>query len=211
MTMTRRLTVALAGVVALGLTVAAQNRRIASPAGVSATEIGGKHDQRQGYVGGKWIEVQYGRPIKRGRNLFGPTDYADALKDGAPVWRAGANVSTRLVTEMPLAIGGKTLPPGTYTMFIDLKGNAWTLIVSTWPAQTTYDERNKQALWGAYDYTPDRDVVRVPMKVDALPYAYDQLSWEFLDMTDAGGRLAIFWDRKMASVPFSLGVTGLGR
>jgi hypothetical protein len=189
----------------LGGGVHAQSRRIASPAGASATEIHGKHDQREGYVGGKWIEVQYGRPIKRGRDLFGPADFADALNDGAPIWRAGANVSTRLISEVPLVIGGKTLAPGTYTMFIDLKRSGWTLIVSTWPAQTTYDEKNKQALWGAYDYTPDRDVVRVPMKLETLPYSLDQLAWEFLDMSDAGGRLAIFWDKKLASVPFRIG------
>lgn len=203
--MTRTLTVALAGIVVLGAIAAAQSKRIASPAGSSATQVGGKHDEREGYVGGRWIEVQYGRPIKRGRNLFGPADYAEALNDGAPVWRAGANVSTRLISEMPLVIGGKTLSPGTYTVFIDLRANVWTLIISTWPAQTTYDDKNKRALWGAYDYTPDRDVVRVPMKLETLPHAHDQLSWEFLDMSDAGGRLAIFWDKRMASVPFRIG------
>ncbi|PYR30617.1 MAG: hypothetical protein DMF89_17925 [Acidobacteria bacterium] len=199
------ITMASVAVAALGVVVGAQNRRPASPVGSSATEVGGKFSEREGYVGGKWIEVQYGRPIRRGRNLFGPADYAEALKDGAPVWRAGANVSTRLMTEVPLAIGGKTVAPGTYTLFIDLKGAAWTFIVSTWPAQTTYDDKNKQALWGAYEYTPDRDVVRTPMKVETLPFVHEQLSWEFLDMSDAGGRLALFWDKKMASVAFRIG------
>src|SRR6516225_4559285 len=120
--MTKVFTAACVAITVLGAMVGAQNRRPASPAGSSATQVGGKHDQREGYVGGKWIEVQYGRPIRRGRDLFGPADYAEALKDGAPVWRAGANVSTCLITEVPLAIGGKTVAPGTYTMFIDLKG-----------------------------------------------------------------------------------------
>jgi hypothetical protein len=47
-------------------------------------------------------------------------------------------------------------------------------------------------------------VVRVPMKVDKLPFAVDQLTWSFLDMTDAGGRLAIMWDDTVASVPFTV-------
>ena len=38
-----------------------------------------------------------------------------------PVWRAGANVSTRLKTEVPLTFGGKTVPPGEYSLFIDLE------------------------------------------------------------------------------------------
>ena len=44
----------------------------------------------------------------------------------------------------------------------------------------------------------------MPMRLDALPYSHDQLHWEFVDMTAKGGRLAIMWDRTMASVPFSV-------
>lgn len=184
--------------------LSAQPRRIASPAGASATEVLGRYDEREGYVGGKWLEVRYGRPIKRGRNLFGAADYAEALNDGAPVWRAGANVSTRLNIEVPIVLGGRTIPVGEYSLFIDLQPKAWTLIVSSWAAQTTYDEKNKSALFGAYDYTPDKDVVRVPMKRETLPYSFDQLSWQFLDMTDKGGKLALLWDREIASVSFEI-------
>src|SRR5687768_2274647 len=78
----------------------AQNtvRRIASPPGSSATQIGGVFDARTGFVNGRWIEIRYGRPLKRGRDLFGTADFVDFLNDGAPVWRAGANQSTRLIT-----------------------------------------------------------------------------------------------------------------
>jgi len=190
--------------VAMTATPLAQEPRLASPPGASATEVGGRYDEREGYVGGKWIEITFGRPIKRGRNLFGPADYAEALNDGAPVWRAGANVSTRLRTEVPLLIGGMTLSPGEYTMFIDLQPQGWSLIISKWAAQTRFDENNKNALFGAYDYTPDRDVVRVPMTRETLSHSHDQLAWEFLDMTDGGGRLAIMWDKELASVPFGI-------
>ena len=182
----------------------AQNRRVASPAGSSSTEVGGRYDERQGYVGGKWIEVRYGRPIKRGRDLFGPSDYAEFLNDGAPIWRAGANVSTRLNTEVAIVIGGKTIPPGEYSLFIDLQPNGWIFVVSSWPAQTSgYDVNNKQALFGAFDYTPDRDVVRTRMTRTKLPYSFDQLAWEFLDMNANGGRLAMIWDTQIAWVPFT--------
>jgi hypothetical protein len=189
----------------LAAAAAAQSRRVASPPGASAAEVVGRYNERDAYVGGKWIELRYGRPIKRGRDLFGPPDFAEALNDGAPVWRAGANVSTRLITELPLVIGGKRIAPGEYTLFIELKRNDWTLIVSSWPAQTTYDDKNKQALWGAYDYTPDRDVVRVPMRLETLPHSFEQLSWELLDISDTGGRLAVIWDHELASAPFTFG------
>ena len=186
----------------------AQSRRPASPTGASAVEIGSRMEPTASgepvYKRGKWIEVTYGRPIKRGRNLFGGSgsNYGKTVNPDAPVWRAGANVSTQLNTEVPLVINGKTIAPGTYTMFIDLKPNSWTLIVSTWKAQKDYDPNNKAEIWGAYDYTPDKDVVRAPMKLDTLPHSHEELSWEFLDMTDAGGVLAIMWDKTMASVSF---------
>jgi hypothetical protein len=77
-------------------------------------------------------------------------------------------------------------------------------VISDWPAQTTYDESNREALFGAFEYTPDRDVVRAPMRLETLPHAFDQLSWQFLDMSDRGGRLALLWDRTLASVPFKV-------
>ncbi len=183
-----------------------QERRILSPPGHSAVQVGGTFDPVQyGYLGGRWIDVYYGRPLKRGRDLFGPPDWAEMLNDGAPVWRAGANQSTRLVTEAPLVIGGTRVEPGEYTLFIDLSDEAWTFILSTWPAQETYDFENRDALFGAFEYTDDRDVLRTPMELETLPVAFDQLSWQFLDMTATGGRLALLWDTKMASVLFSAG------
>lgn len=184
----------------------AQDKRIPSPPGSSATQVGGTHNEREGYVGGRWIEITYGRPIKRGRDLFGPSDYPDFLGDGADVWRAGANVSTQLKNDVPIVIAGKTIPPGVYTVFIDLKvDDKWTLIISSWMAQTTYDEKNKAAIFGAYGYTPDKDVVRAAMQVEHATHSFDQLSWQFLDVTEQGGRLALIWDRKLASVPFTVG------
>ncbi|MCE2540191.1 MAG: DUF2911 domain-containing protein [Acidobacteria bacterium] len=183
----------------------AQERRILSPPGHSAVQVGGNFDPVQyGYLGGAWIDVYYGRPLKRGRDLFGPPDWADMLNDGAPVWRAGANQSTRLVTEAPLMIGGTRVEPGEYTLFIELSDDVWTFIVSTWPAQETYDYENRDALFGAFEYTDDRDVLRTRMELETLPVAFDQLSWQFLDMTATGGRLALIWDTRMASVAFTV-------
>jgi hypothetical protein len=199
-----RIAAAILGTAALGAVCVAQSRRVASPPGASATELGGRYTERQGYVGGKWIEIRYGRPIKRGRDLFGPADYAEALNDGAPVWRAGANVSTRLVTELPIVIGGTSVAPGEYTLFVDLQPRGWTLIVSRWPAQMAYDTSNKTALFGAFDYTPDKDVVRVPMKRETLAHSFDQFSWEFVDVSEKGGSLAVIWDNQMALAPFTV-------
>ena len=186
----------------------AQGAHIPSPVGVAATEIHGRYlsGPESPYQGGKWIEITYGRPMKRGRDLWGAgTNYGRMLNSGSPVWRAGANTSTRLHNELPLVINGKTVPAGEYTMFIELKPNAWTLIVSRWAAQKNESAKEPNTLWGSFGYTPDKDVVRAPMKLETLPHAVEQLTWEFLDVTDAGGLIAITWDKVMASVAFTTG------
>ena len=208
--MRAKLIAAAAVMVAGGTFVLAQGgSRPASPAGTGATQVGGayvKSARGSAYQGGKWIEISYGRPIKRGRDLWGSGEtYGKALNDNAPVWRAGANMTTRLRSEVPLVIAGTTVAPGEYSVFIDLKPDNWTLIVSNWPHQKAYDPKNTLELWGSIGYTPDKDVVRASMTLGTLPFSMDQLTWGFLDMTDAGGKLAIMWDKVVATVPFKIG------
>jgi hypothetical protein len=218
--MTARLIAGIVLFAATGALVFAQQpTKPMSPDGTAHAQVLGKWTKgerpaftlgREVYQGGKWIEITYGRPLQRGRDLFGSGEnYGKAALDvGAPgfpappVWRAGANVSTRLKTEVPLMFGDKSVPAGEYSLFIDLKPAVWTLIVSSWPAQAKFDPQDKTALWGAYGYTPDKDVARIPMKVETLPFAVEQLTWSFLDMTENGGRMAIMWGKTMASAPF---------
>ena len=77
--------------------------------------------------------------------------------------------------------------------------------MSTWPAQEEYAPNNKEALWGAYDYTPDKDIVRAPMTLETLSHAREQLTWVFLDMKADGGVLAVSWDKSLGSVAFQVG------
>ena len=193
----------------------AQNARPMSPRGSSAVQVKGtwtnpgKQTFAAGggtYENGKWIEITYGRPILRGRDVFGRgADYGKSLLIGAPIWRAGADVSTQLNTEVPLVIGGTTVPPGTYTVFVDLKEGNWTFVVSKLVAQKAYDPNNKTEIWGGYGYTPDKDVVRAKMTLETLPHRQEQLSWEFVDVNAKGGTLALAWDRTRALVPFTFG------
>ena len=210
------LTVGAAIVLVAGALVVAQDARPLSPVGTAATQILGKYVKPAGrgapalggaaYEGGKWIEITYGRPLKRGRDLWGSgANYGKDALVGTPIWRAGANVSTRLKTEVPLVINGKTVPLGEYSLFIDLKPNNWTFVVSSWAASPKYDPQNKEALWGSYSYTPDKDIVRAPMKLETLPHSVEELTWEFVDMSDSGGAMAIRWDKQGAAVEFKVG------
>ena len=105
-------------------TLVEAQRRITSPDGHAATEIRGHYEGAEDpvYVGGKWIEISYGRPIKRGRDLWGsgPT-YGRFLNHGAPVWRAGADISTFLMSDLAIVLNGRTVPAGGHTLFVELK------------------------------------------------------------------------------------------
>ena len=202
---------------------AQQTARPMSPEGSTQAQVLGKWTKgerpsfslgRENYVGGKWIEITYGRPLQRQRDLFGSgPNYGKAINDvgtanlpAPPVWRADANVSTRLKTEVPLVFGDKTVPAGEYSMFIDLNGpTQWTLIISRWGAQLKFDPNDKNALWGAYGYTADKDVARLPMRVENLPFGVEQLTWSFLDMTNNSGRIALLWGKTLASAAFKAG------
>jgi hypothetical protein len=208
---TRLLCLATAVLVSGAVTTFAQQApvRPASPSGTAATQVGGqwvKGERGMRYEGGKWIEITYNRPILKGRsNIFGSgADYGKAVAANSPVWRLGANQSTRIKTEVPLKFGDKTLPAGEYSMFVDLKEGAWTLIFSTWAAQAKYDPNDKTALWGSYNYTPDKDVLRAPMTVESIPFSIDQLTIGFTSVTATSGTLAIWWDTTQATVPFTV-------
>ena len=207
---TRFVSVMAAATVATTAIVSAQNMPL-SPEGRAQAHVGGKYVKNaqggQTYEGGKWLEITYGRPILRGRtNIFGSgATYGQTLLAGTPVWRAGANNTTQLRTEVPLVIGGKTVAPGQYAVLIDLKEGKWTFILSGQEVQTTFDANNKTALSGSTNYTPDKDVVRAPMRLMKSTVSVEQLTWGFINMTDKGGELAIWWDKEFATVPFSLG------
>jgi hypothetical protein len=189
----------------------AQDKKPLSPAGTTATMVGGTwsapdKDGERSYSGGKWIEVTYSRPMLRGRtDIFGKgADYGKTVSGGAPVWRVGANATTKLTTEVPLMIGGKKLAPGSYDVFVDLKATGWTLILSTQPTQDKYDANDKTKIWGSYGYDPKFDVVRVPMAMITPAVSIDQFSIGFVDMSDAGGKLAMAWEKTAAVVPFTV-------
>jgi hypothetical protein len=210
MTRTALAAVLFAG--ALVLPASAQQDRPLSPAGTATAMVGGEWVKDAGgasvYQGGKWIEVIYSRPMLRQRtNIFGSgADYGVAIRAGAPLWRAGANQTTVLKTEVPLAIGGRTVPAGEYGVLVELRSpTEWTLVLTSQPRQAEFDANNKTDLIGAVNYDPKFDVVRAPMRVNskASP-TLDQFTIYFTDVTRTGGTLAMAWEKTVATVEFTV-------
>jgi hypothetical protein len=195
-------------VVALSAGLSAQTRPDvklpASPRGAAEIQVLGKIEKGR-QVGGQWITVDYGRPLIRGRaNIFGAgADYGKTVNPDSSVWRAGANDTTRLTTQAALTIGGTTIQPGVYNVFVDLKPGAWTLVLSNQPVQPKYDPNDKVLLYGSYNYDPKFEVLKAPMRTLDLPMSLEQLTIGFSDVRSDGGTLFIAWDKTMASVDFT--------
>src|SRR5580700_5774802 len=78
-------------------------------------------------IAGKTIAIKYQAPSANGRTVFGG---AGALLQNNAVWRAGAGNPTTLYTAAELNLGGLDVPPGAYTLFVQLDPKGWQLIVS---------------------------------------------------------------------------------
>ncbi len=181
-----------------------------SPQGQASIQLGGRWEKTteggQRYRDGKWVVVDYGRPLLRGRKeIFGTgAGYGKAISDDAIVWRMGANDTTRLTTQASLQIGGKTLQAGVYNVFADLKSGAWTLVLNTQPRQAKYDPNEKVLLYGAYNYDAKFDVVRAPMTLRTGDVSVEQLTIGFVNVTETSATLEVRWDKTVATADLTL-------
>ena len=183
---------------------------VPSPPGQAAMQLGGRWEKTaeggQRYVDGKWVVIDYGRPLLRGRTpIFGSgADYGKMVTGDAAIWRAGANDTTRLTTQAPLQIGDKTIAPGVYNVFVDLKPNEWTLVLNTQEVQPKFDPTDKVRLSGATNYNSKFDVLRVPMKVGTHADSFEQFTIAFANVTDTAATLIMSWEKTVATVDLRL-------
>ena len=204
--------VVLSGVISAALLAqpVPEVKLVPSPQGQAAIQVGGRWEKTaeggQAYRDGKWIVVDYGRPLLRGRKeIFGAgADYGKTVNAGAPLWRAGANNTTRLTTQAPLQVGGKTLAPGIYNVFVDLKPGNWTLVLTNQPVQETFDPNDKVRLSGATNYDPKFDLLRAPMTVRISDSSMEQFTINFTNVTDAGATMTMAWDKTVAAIDIRL-------
>jgi hypothetical protein len=181
-----------------------------SPRGTAATQVRGTWvGQTPGdpvYQGGKWIVVDYGRPILRGRS--NPLDRlaarGNASGSSERIWRLGANETTRLRTDVPLVVAGRNVEPGEYSLFVAIRNGAWTLIISRQPFQVRFDAANTSDTWGAQNYSPAFDVVRAPVKLSKQALSVEQLTIGFANVTARHGELVIWWATTLARVEFDV-------
>ena len=160
------------------------------PALASAQDGGGPvlspRDTTRATVAGAHLLVDYGRPSKRGREIWG------GLVPWDKWWRTGANAATTFVTDKDLAFGAMVVPAGTYTLYSvpKNKGN-WLLVVN---------KQNKQ--WGT-EYHEDQDLVRIPMNTSSVATPVEKFEIKVVP-EGSGGAIQLVWDTVEASAKFTV-------
>jgi hypothetical protein len=147
-----------------------------------ALGVASPRDTVHATIGGAELWVDYGRPSRRGRDVWENGVLGDTL------WRTGANAATQFRTSKDIELAGKLVPAGTYTLFTHAARGGYELVVNRQVGQ-----------WGT-EYHPDRDLLRVTLTESLAP---DTERFTIL-LTPQGadaGTLALRWGRKELSVP----------
>ena len=128
----------------------------------------------------KDITIMYGRPYKKGREIFGK------LEAYGKTYRCGADEPTTLVFDKDVTFGGKPVKAGKYSMFAVPEKDHWTVILNS---NTT--------MWGTdHDRHADQDVLKVDVPVKNLSKPVEQLT-----MTAGHGKITLSWDTVEIAVP----------
>ncbi|TXE05817.1 DUF2911 domain-containing protein [Gelidibacter salicanalis] len=137
------------------------------------------------------LQVQYNRPFKKGREIFG------ALVPYDKVWRTGANEATTFSTNKNLLVDGKSLPLGTYTLWTVPKDSTWIVYFNT-----------KEYPWGVDEKMqpmrePEFDLIEVEVPVINLDNTVEQFTIAFDNTTD-NLKLTMAWDHTKIEVPMEV-------
>lgn len=132
-------------------------------------------------VGRATVEIEYGRPSLRGRDVL------DLIEPGQ-LWRLGADAPTTLRSEVALQFGAKVIPKGKYILLIRYLGpGLWSMVVSKRPAG---------------DYDPASQVAEVLMRIEKRPTITEQLTIQ-IDSQTSEGSINIAWGHYLLIAHFS--------
>ncbi len=151
------------------------------------------HDTTNATIDGDEITIVYGRPYTKDPKNGATRKIWGGLVPFDKVWRLGADEATLFSTKQPLELGGKSIPAGSYTLFmLPHNGKSATLIVNKQTGQwgTKYDEK--------------QDFARVDMKGEPAGSAADQLAIAIESNPSGGGTIKVTWETTQYSVDFKV-------
>jgi hypothetical protein len=142
-------------------------------------------------VGVTQVTIAYCRPSVRGRAIWG------ALVPYDKVWRTGANEATTIAFGDEVTIGDGKLPAGVYGLFTVPGREEWTVI---------FNKGAKQ--WGAFNYNPADDVLRIKVKPQPADFA-ELMTFSFPNVSASSAEVALTWEK--VKVAFTVNVDTVGK
>lgn len=139
-------------------------------------------------VGLTKVDVDYFRPAKKGRLVFG-----DLVPYGK-VWRTGANQNSTVTFDTDVEIAGKTLAAGKYALFTIPKAESWEVIF--------YKSTDN---WGLPKTWNDADVVlKTAIKPETLTKDVEYFTLALNPINNEEATLDISWEKTLVSIPFKV-------
>jgi len=160
---------------------AAEEKKIEFPAA-------SQHSVVQQRVGLTDIQVDYSRPNKNNREIFG------GLVPHGKLWRTGANAVTKIKFSKPVTLGGKEIPAGEYALFTIPTADEWTIIVS-----------KDAKVQSAADYKQENDAARITAKPEPNPTTIETFTIGVADVKGASATLNFLWDKTRVPVKLTTG------
>lgn len=134
------------------------------------------HETHTFDVDGCRLTFDYGRPSKKGREIWG------GLVRWGRWWMPGADESTIVTTSLPISLEGLAVPAGSHTIYMLPDEKTSKLIISNEVGQfhTVYH--------------PERDLGRVDFSLKMLSEPVEQLAFKAEAVEGGGGALKLIWD-----------------
>lgn len=134
------------------------------------------------------VKVEYSRPAKNGRVVFG-----DLLPENE-LWRTGANENTKITFSDAVVFGNDTLKAGTYAIFTKPNATVWEVIFYT-------DITN----WGTPDEWDETKVAyRIKAKVANLNDVVETFTISVDNIGAKQADLNFSWDKTRATITFAV-------
>jgi Protein of unknown function (DUF2911) len=134
------------------------------------------------------IEIQYHRPLTRGRKVWGD------LVPWGQVWRAGANENTLIAFSDPVTVEGQPLAKGSYGLHMIPTESSWTVIFS-----------KNSTSWGSFSYDEKEDALRVTVK-PAASEMHEALTYDFDELAPDSAVVTMRWEKVAVPVRISVDV-----
>jgi tetratricopeptide (TPR) repeat protein len=130
------------------------------------------------------FEIDYSRPNKNGRAIFG------GLVPFDKPWRTGANQPTKIKTSAAVKFGDKEVPAGEYALYSIPGASQWTLVLSK--------NLTAQALT---DHKPEQEAARITAKpIMALAVPAETFTIGFEDLRADSATFYLEWDKTRVPV-----------